>query len=140
MLLLAMVGTLLINFANSVGSYITYISLSVLGIGMSGLLTASLFLVNEFAVPEHRGFITGMQTFFGVVGITFQTLIGALLYEYVNRSGPFTYFGCTCFVAIILTCFVYWHAQKVKLDRLLHTDKSLQASEDILPVEATNSA
>lgn len=80
MLLLAMLGAVTINFAKSIDSYFTYISLSILGIGMSGLLTASLYLVNQYSSSEHRGYITGIQTFFGVIGIILQTAIGAVLY------------------------------------------------------------
>ncbi len=49
MLLLVLVGSVLINFATEIYSYVTYTSLSILGLGMSGLLTASLYLVNEFS-------------------------------------------------------------------------------------------
>lgn len=49
MLFFAMGGAFLMNFAHEINSFITYTSLSVLGIGMSGLLTASLYLVNEFS-------------------------------------------------------------------------------------------
>lgn len=80
MLLFALVGSGMMNCANNIGSFFTYSSLSLLGVGMSGLLTASLFLVNEYSTPEHRGYITGIQTFFGVLGIILQTVIGALLY------------------------------------------------------------
>jgi len=51
MLTLASVGALLINFANSSSSYMAYVSIVVLGLGMSGLLTASLYLVNEYSTP-----------------------------------------------------------------------------------------
>ena len=80
MLTLAMIGAFLINFASAPTSYMAYVSLCVLGVGMSGLLTASLYLVNEYSTPESRGFITGIQTFFGVIGILFQTIVGAILY------------------------------------------------------------
>ena len=80
MLILAMIGAGLINFATSTSSYFTYISLGVLGTGMSGLLTASLYLVNEYSSSEHRGFLTGTQTFFGVFGIILQTALGAVFY------------------------------------------------------------
>lgn len=49
MLGLAMIGGILMNFSNEIESFITYTSLSVLGIGMSGLLTASLYLINQFS-------------------------------------------------------------------------------------------
>ena len=80
MLFLAMIGTVIINFSQEISSYTTYLALSILGIGMSGLLTSSLYLINAFASPEHRGYLTGIQTIFGIVGITLQTFIGAILY------------------------------------------------------------
>jgi len=46
MLLFAFVGSVSINFSTEMNSFATYTSLSILGIGMSGLLTASLYLVN----------------------------------------------------------------------------------------------
>lgn len=46
MLLFAMVGSGMMNCAHTISSFFTYSSLSLLGVGMSGLLTASLFLVN----------------------------------------------------------------------------------------------
>lgn len=46
MLSLAMVGALLLNFAGAPTAYMAYVALVVLGVGMSGLLTASLYLVN----------------------------------------------------------------------------------------------
>lgn len=49
MLVFAMIGSIFMNFANEIDSYVTYTSLSVLGIGMSGLLTASLYLINQFS-------------------------------------------------------------------------------------------
>ncbi len=75
---------------------------------MSGLLTASLYLVNEFSTPEHRGFITGIQTLFGILGIALQTAIGAILYEYTNRNGPFNFFGGMSFLGILITIIIYW--------------------------------
>lgn len=106
MLSIAAVGALLINFAVSSSSFMAYLSMIVLGIGMSGLLTASLYLVNEYSTPESRGFITGLQTFFGVVGILFQTIIGAVLYEW-NTCGPFDYFAVTCIVVLVITIVIY---------------------------------
>ena len=51
MLLLAAVGSFLISFTPSVSSYMTYLSVGILGLGMSGLLTASLYLVNQYSTP-----------------------------------------------------------------------------------------
>lgn len=107
MLLFALLGSVCMNCAHSIDSFFTYTSLSLLGIGMSGLLTASLYLVNEYSTPEHRGYITGIQTFFGVIGIILQTVMGAILYEFVNRSGPFSYFSFACLVGIVFTLIIY---------------------------------
>ena len=107
MLATAGLGALLLNFASSPSAYMSYVALVVLGVGMSGLLTASLYLVNQYSTPESRGFITGIQTFFGVVGILFQTLIGAVLYEWVSPCGPFDYFAGTCFVVLLVTLLIY---------------------------------
>ena len=46
MLSLAILGSAMINFASSATSFVAYAALVVLGLGMSGLLTASLYLVN----------------------------------------------------------------------------------------------
>jgi hypothetical protein len=46
MLSLAMIGASSLNFATEPNSFMTYAALIVLGTGMSGLLTASLYLVN----------------------------------------------------------------------------------------------
>ena len=107
MLVLAAGGALLINFAASPSTYMAYVAMVVLGLGMSGLLTSSLYLVNEYSTPESRGFTTGLQTFFGVIGILFQTIIGAILYEWVDRSGPFDYFALTCLVVLAITVYIY---------------------------------
>lgn len=107
MLTLTIIGSIMINFATSASSFMAFASLIVLGLGMSGLLTSSLYLVNEYSTPESRGFITGIQTFFGVIGILFQTLIGALLFEFVDRSGPFNYFSFSCLIVLIVTIVIY---------------------------------
>lgn len=82
---------------------------------MSGLLTASLFLINEYSNPENRGFLTGIQTFIGVIGITLQMVIGAVLFEYVDRNGPFNYFSSMSAIGIILVVLVYFMFKKYNL-------------------------
>lgn len=135
MLGLAATGSFLINFTPALSSFMTYLSVGVLGLGMSGLLTASLYLVNQYSTPESRGFITGVQTWFGVVGILLQTIIGALLYEYVYRSGPFNYFAATCLVVLVVTVVIY-RKQRAKngKDRSLlesQIEEDATASEEI---------
>lgn len=107
MLSLAAVGTLSINLVNKVDSFLLYISLVLLGLGMSGLLTSSLYLVNTFSTPEHRGYLTGLQTLVGILGISVQAFIGAVLMEFTNRNGPFNLFGGICLLFIPLTIYLY---------------------------------
>ncbi len=126
MLALAMVGSFIINFAATASSFISYVSMCILGLGMSGLLTASLYLVNEYSTAQSRGFITGIQTFFGVIGILFQTIIGAVLYEYVNRSGPFYYFSFTCLVVLVVTVYIYKRNKQQLSSSLL--ERSMEGS------------
>jgi MFS family permease len=107
MLIFAAIGTLMINFITTMGSFILYIALGVLGLGMSGLLTSSLFLVNTYAPQEHRGYVTGIQTLVGILGITVQTFIGSLLLDKTGRNGPFNLFGGICVVMIPIALIVY---------------------------------
>lgn len=125
MLVLACIGSASINFAKEATSFVTYFSLIVLGLGMSGLLTASLYLVNEYSTPESRGFITGIQTLFGVIGILFQTIIGAVLYEFVNRCGPFDYFSVTCLVVLVVTLLIYRNRKQELAHNLLDGQASI---------------
>jgi MFS family permease len=69
MLVFTTIGSFLMNFSNDIYAYLTFGALSVLGIGMSGLLTASLYLVNQFSTQENRGYIMGLQTLSGILGI-----------------------------------------------------------------------
>jgi MFS family permease len=114
MLAFAFIGSITMNFANEMNGFTTYTALSILGIGMSGLLTASLYLVNEFSTPENRGYITGLQTLIGIFGIAIETFIGAVLYEFVNRNGPFNLFGVTCLIGMVMTILIYWRWNKNK--------------------------
>ena len=107
MLVMATLGTFTINFVKSTSDFLLYASLVVLGLGMSGLLTSSLYLVNTYAPQEHRGYITGIQTLVGIFGITVQTFLGSLLYEQTGRNGPFNLFGGVCLLLIPITLFLY---------------------------------
>jgi len=48
----------------------------------------------------------------GIIGIAVETFIGAVLYEFVNRNGPFNLFAVSCLVGIIFTIVIYWRASK----------------------------
>lgn len=48
----------------------------------------------------------------GIIGIAVETFIGAVLYEFVNRNGPFNLFALSCVVGIIIAIFIYWRAGK----------------------------
>jgi MFS family permease len=128
------VGSATINFAKEATSFISFVSLIILGLGMSGLLTASLYLVNEYSTPESRGFITGIQTWFGVVGILFQTIMGALLYE-LTRCGPFDYFSITCLVVLIVTVAIYRNRKQELTHNLMEDATQSVLTEQQQPIE-----
>lgn len=48
----------------------------------------------------------------GILGIAVETFIGAVLYEYVNRNGPFNLFAASCFVGIIIAIIIYSKAYR----------------------------
>lgn len=131
MLSFALLGAVSMNFATEIENFMTYFSLSILGIGMSGLLTASLYLVNQFSTPEHRGYITGIQTIFGIIGISLQTVLGAVLFD-LNRAGPFNYFAFICLAGILLTIIVYLkkgkdESENRKLVEEINSESNVQA-------------
>lgn len=117
MLALAAMGTLLINLVNSLDSFLVYASLVILGLGMSGLLTSSLYLVNTYAPPQDRAYITSIQTMFGVFGVAIQTFIGSVLFHNTGRNGPFNLFGGICVVMILVTLVVFRNSRKLDTKR-----------------------
>jgi hypothetical protein len=48
----------------------------------------------------------------GILGIAVETFIGAVLYEFVNRNGPFNLFATTCLIGIFIAVIIYWKAGK----------------------------
>ena len=57
-------GCILMNFATSPDNVWTYIFMVILGIGMAGLYTAALYLINKYAYREFRGFCSGIIYYF----------------------------------------------------------------------------
>lgn len=55
---------------------IAFTSMIILGLGMGGLLTSALFLINKYAIVNHRGYISGLANFFSVVGIACISAVG----------------------------------------------------------------
>ena len=51
MLFLCMIGAFSINFSTSIDHIMTYIALILMGMGISGLLTSTLYLINEYSLP-----------------------------------------------------------------------------------------
>ncbi len=102
------VGVALMNFVTSPQDPLIYVALVVLGLGMAGLLTGSLFLVNTYAPPPHRGYLTGISTLFGIVGISIQVFVGSLLLHVVGRNGPFDLFAGECLLVLLLAAWYHW--------------------------------
>lgn len=53
---LTMIGCFLMNFAPNPKSPYTFLIMSILGSGMSGLYTGALYFVNKYAYSEFRGY------------------------------------------------------------------------------------
>jgi hypothetical protein len=53
---LTLLGCVLMNFATSPDSLLTYVYMVILGMGMAGLYTAALYLINKYAYREFRGY------------------------------------------------------------------------------------
>ncbi|KRX03549.1 Major facilitator superfamily domain, general substrate transporter [Pseudocohnilembus persalinus] len=79
MLLLTALGGFMMIFADSPYDVYTYIVMVVLGSGMSGLQTASLYLIQKYAYKNYRGYITGLSGIFSVLGILICVLSGYLI-------------------------------------------------------------
>ena len=54
---LTLAGCVLMNFASSPDNVWTFVYMVILGIGMSGLYTAALYLINKYAYREFRGYL-----------------------------------------------------------------------------------
>jgi MFS family permease len=67
---------------------IAFTSMVILGLGMGGLLTSALFLINKYAVVNHRGYISGLANFFSVVGIACISAVGYV----VNKKNKKIFF------------------------------------------------
>jgi len=66
---------------------------------------------------------------FGIIGIAVETFIGAVLYEFVNRNGPFNLFGLSCIIGIFITIYIY-RKQLTKKHSLM-SDSITEKPEDI---------
>jgi nitrate/nitrite transporter NarK len=113
MLGLTAIGSFLVNAAMSANSSMMYVSLVVLGLGMGGLYTAALYLLNAFVDQQNRGYITGLQTWSGTLGICIVTVIGAVLIDNTTRSGAFNLFGALSLLFIPITFILYRNASSV---------------------------
>ncbi len=77
----------------------------------------------------------GLQTLVGILGIAVETFIGAVLYEFVNRNGPFNLFAASCLVGIVITVLIYWRSGKNSGNNGLNSD--LLTEEQSISVKNT---
>jgi MFS family permease len=82
--------------------------MTVLGIGMAGLYTAALYLINKYAEVNHRGYITGLANIFSVAGIFVCAVCGGYLIDEWNDVAPFTVFGLFSLLACFILLFAYF--------------------------------
>ncbi|EGR33238.1 major facilitator superfamily mfs_1, putative [Ichthyophthirius multifiliis] len=130
MFLLASIGCFMLNFADKgPNSWISYLAISILGVGMSGFLTSSQYLINKYADNNNRGYINGLASLIGVLGIFVCSVIGGyiydklgsvniilffILYNIFNKQNiTFMLFGIMSIIAIILL-FITWYINKDK--------------------------
>ncbi len=88
----AAIGSFMFSFAkNPTGAY-SYISMCVLGVGLSGLLTSALYLINAYAEVNYRGYITGLANIFSVLGIALTVSMGyavRTIFVLIKKLFPF---------------------------------------------------
>lgn len=76
MFCLGAIGSFMFCFVEEPLGGLAFTSMIILGLGMGGLLTAALFLINKYAVVDHRGYISGLANFFSVFGIACISAVG----------------------------------------------------------------
>ena len=87
-------------------SGMTYGILTIVGVGFSGLDTISLYLVNNYALEEHRGKINGVASLFGVLGILIISLLGGYLFDIWSKNAPFLLFEIFTSMGLLILVFI----------------------------------
>lgn len=89
---------------------IAFTSMIILGLGMGGLLTSALFLINKYAIVNHRGYISGLANFFSVVGIACISAVGYVVKSYDALA--FLVFGVFNLIGLGLLGYCYFNHKK----------------------------
>lgn len=79
MFILTLIGCVMMNFVEGPYTILTFITMIILGSGMSGLYTAALYLINKYAYVQYRGYISGLANVFSVLGILVCSLVGGII-------------------------------------------------------------
>lgn len=92
----------MMNFVDGPFTPLTFASMIVLGTGMSGLYTAALYLINTYAYTQYRGYISGLANVFSVLGILVCSLLGGVIQDKWDKTGPFNLFAAMSFIGLVL--------------------------------------
>lgn len=75
-LISTIIGMSLFGACSSNNGILIWITMAIIGIGMAGLDTLNLYLINKYADPIDRGKVNGMAALWGVVGISITSFLG----------------------------------------------------------------
>ena len=75
-LISTIIGISLFGACSSNKDILVWITMAIMGVGMAGLDTLNLYLINKYADPIDRGKINGMAALWGVVGILIISVLG----------------------------------------------------------------
>ena len=105
--LIGVIGYLCLFLSNDLSSNIIYFYIILAGIGEIGMVIGSLSLVTNASIPSTvRGSVAGVSSFFGAIGILFNTKLGGYLFDTWREGAPFLLVaighGIVCIAAIII--------------------------------------
>jgi MFS family permease len=79
---------------------------TLLSLGQTSVMVASVTLVGQEAAVEERGTIVAMNAFFGAVGIFLAFAIGGRLFDAVGPSAPFVMAGVVQLILVVVAVAV----------------------------------
>ena len=90
-------------------SKIMYFVVCLAGLGEIGMVVGGLSLVTSSCIPkEIRGSVAGVSSFFGALGVLFNTKLGGYLFDTWREGAPFFLIAIghliACILSFILLC------------------------------------
>ncbi|KAL4484746.1 hypothetical protein ABPG74_019923 [Tetrahymena malaccensis] len=117
MFVLTMLGCfMMIGATSGPNNWYSYLTICILGSGMSGLYTSSQYLINKYSEANHRGYITGLASLVSVLGIFICAVIGGYLFDHWTIIAPFILFGIMSSIGIVILVIVWIFEKKQQSD------------------------